>query len=132
MCIGFHHHPVSYSGNYNDSGTAFWGSENLNQIYCRKIIDRQWFPVVFRPGFHTERPDSNFFLEQWIRELVHVIADAHIYDRHIPIIRELIERPQYSAPTVSINPDIKDFYEDDRSEERRVGKECRSRWSPYH
>lgn len=65
-CIGFHHHPVSYSGNYNDSGTAFWGSENLNQIYCRKIIDRQWFPVVFRPGFHTERPDSNFFLEQWI------------------------------------------------------------------
>ena len=44
-------------------------------------------------------------------ELVHVIADAHIYDRHILIIRELIERPQYSAPTVSINPDIKDFYE---------------------
>lgn len=44
-------------------------------------------------------------------ELVHVIADAHIYDRHIPIIRELIERPQYSAPTVSINPDIKDFYD---------------------
>jgi hypothetical protein len=64
--IGFHHHPVSFSGNYNESGTAFWGSDNLNQILCRKIIDRNWFPVAFRPGFHTERPDSNWFLEQWI------------------------------------------------------------------
>lgn len=64
--IGFHHHPVPFSGNYNESGTAFWGGENLNQILCRKIIDRKWFPVAFRPGFHTERPDSNWFLEQWI------------------------------------------------------------------
>lgn len=44
-------------------------------------------------------------------ELVHVICDAHIYDRHIPIIRELITREQYPAPTVKLNPDIKDFYE---------------------
>ena len=64
--IGFHHHPVPFSGNYNESGTAFWGGENLNQILCRKIIDRQWFPTTFRPGFHTERPDSHWFLEQWI------------------------------------------------------------------
>lgn len=64
--IGFHHHPVPFSGNFNESGTAFWGSGNLNQILCRKIIDRQWFPNVFRPGFHTERPDSHWFLEQWI------------------------------------------------------------------
>lgn len=44
-------------------------------------------------------------------ELVHVIADAHIYDRHIPIIRELIERPVYDAPSFFINPEIKDFYQ---------------------
>ena len=43
-------------------------------------------------------------------ELVHVIADAHIYDRHIPIIRELIERPVYDAPVFRLNLDIKDFY----------------------
>ena len=42
--------------------------------------------------------------------LVHVIADAHIYDRHVPIIRELIERKQYPAPTVRLNPEIRDFY----------------------
>lgn len=44
-------------------------------------------------------------------ELVHVIADAHIYDRHVPIVKELIERPQYPAPKFRLNPNVKDFYE---------------------
>ena len=44
-------------------------------------------------------------------ELVHVIADAHIYDRHVPLIRELIEREPYPAPTVRLNPEIKNFYD---------------------
>ena len=44
-------------------------------------------------------------------ELVHVIADAHIYDRHIPVIRELITRPTWPAPTVRQNPEIRDFYQ---------------------
>lgn len=44
-------------------------------------------------------------------ELIHVIADAHIYDRHIPIIKELISRPLYPAPEFVMNPEIKDFYE---------------------
>lgn len=64
--IEFHHHPVSFSGNYHDSGTAYWGRNTLNEILARKIIDRKWFPSAYRPGFHTERPDSHWFLEQWI------------------------------------------------------------------
>ena len=44
-------------------------------------------------------------------ELLHVIADAHIYDRHVPLVEELISRPQHPAPTVKLNPDIKDFYQ---------------------
>ncbi|MBQ1422178.1 MAG: thymidylate synthase [Firmicutes bacterium] len=44
-------------------------------------------------------------------ELVHVISDAHIYNRHVPIIEELIERRQYPAPKVTLNPEIKDFYD---------------------
>lgn len=44
-------------------------------------------------------------------ELVHVIADAHIYDRHVPLIREMLERPEYPAPAVRLNPEINDFYE---------------------
>ena len=43
-------------------------------------------------------------------ELVHVIADAHIYDRHVPIIEELIKRETFPAPKVRLNPDVKDFY----------------------
>ena len=44
-------------------------------------------------------------------ELVHVIADAHIYDRHIDIVKELIKRPTYPAPKFHLNPEIKDFYQ---------------------
>ena len=46
-----------------------------------------------------------------VGELVHVIADAHIYDRHIPIIKELIGREQHPAPKFTLNPDVKDFYQ---------------------
>lgn len=44
-------------------------------------------------------------------ELIHVISDAHIYNRHVPVIEELIRRPQYPAPKVRLNPDIWDFYD---------------------
>lgn len=45
-----------------------------------------------------------------VGELVHVIANAHIYDRHIPIVKELIEREQYPAPKFWLNPEKTDFY----------------------
>ena len=44
-------------------------------------------------------------------ELVHVIADAHIYDRHVPVIQELIKRETFPAPKVRLNPEVKDFYQ---------------------
>ena len=43
-------------------------------------------------------------------ELLHVIADAHIYDRHIPLVKELISRETHPAPKVWLNPEVKDFY----------------------
>ena len=46
-----------------------------------------------------------------VGELVHVIADAHIYDRHIPLVQELISRPTYDAPIVTLNPEVKNFYD---------------------
>ena len=63
--ISFHYHPLAFNGDYHASGTRFWGS-NITEILSRRIIDRSFFPATFRPGFHTERPDSHFFLEQWI------------------------------------------------------------------
>ncbi|MDR0424900.1 MAG: thymidylate synthase, partial [Clostridiales Family XIII bacterium] len=44
-------------------------------------------------------------------ELVHVIADAHIYDRHVPLIKEMLERHAFPAPRFRLNPDIHDFYQ---------------------
>jgi thymidylate synthase len=45
-----------------------------------------------------------------VGQFVHVIADAHIYDRHVDVIKELISRPTYPAPDFWMNPEIKDFY----------------------
>lgn len=44
-------------------------------------------------------------------ELIHVISDAHVYDRHVSIVKELIERPEFAAPKFSLNTDIKNFYD---------------------
>jgi thymidylate synthase len=44
-------------------------------------------------------------------ELVHVIADAHIYDRHIPLVEEIIEKTPMDGPDFYMNPDVKDFYQ---------------------
>ena len=42
-------------------------------------------------------------------ELVHVVADAHIYDRHVPIVERILENPRYPAPALEVE-DISDFY----------------------
>lgn len=65
-----------------------------------------------------------------VGELVHVIADAHIYDRHIPLVRELIARPVYEAPKVWLNPEVKDFYafttEDIHVENYQTGEQIKN------
>ena len=65
--IYFHFHPIPLSGAANKSGNHYFStSNNIFQILCRRIIERKWFPSVYRPGFHIERPDSHWFLEQYI------------------------------------------------------------------
>ena len=46
-----------------------------------------------------------------VGELVHVIADAHIYDRHIPMVEELLKKEPLLGPTLWVDPEIKDFYQ---------------------
>ena len=64
--LQWHYHPLPVSGNVHNGGSTYLNSGNVSEILAKKIIDREWFPSCFRPGFHTERPDSNWFLEQWI------------------------------------------------------------------
>ena len=58
-----------------------------------------------------------------VGELVHVIADAHIYDRHVPLIKELISREGFAAPKFHLNPDIHDFYQFTRNDVSLEGYE---------
>ena len=44
-------------------------------------------------------------------ELVHVIADAHIYDRHIPLVKEVLNNPRHKAPKLIVDPNVKNFYD---------------------
>lgn len=64
--VQWHYHPQSISGDYNACGMNYIASGNIFEILSRKVIDRGFFPAVYRPGFHTERPDSHWLLEQWI------------------------------------------------------------------
>jgi hypothetical protein len=63
----FHHHPVPFSREAHRPATHFFNhSPMVFETLTRRIIDRQWFPSVNRPGFHATRPDSHWFLEQFV------------------------------------------------------------------
>lgn len=65
--IHFHHHPIPFSGEGNHCATHYFANGAIVfEIIARRIIDRQWFPCSNRPGFHTTRPDSQWFMEQYI------------------------------------------------------------------
>ena len=98
-------YPCAYSMTFNVSGNKLCAI--LNQRSNDMLVANNWNVAQYALLVMMMAQVSG--LEPG--EFVHVIADAHIYDRHIPIIKELIERPQYPAPKVTLNPDIKDFYQ---------------------
>jgi len=64
--IHWHYHPMSTYKDAHRCATNYFSSDQIYQNISRKIIERNWFPSAFRAGFQTERPDSHWFLEQWI------------------------------------------------------------------
>ena len=64
--IEWHFHPPSIFNEAHKCATLVFRNDNIYQILTRKIIDHSWFPSCFRAGFHAERPDLHWFLEQWI------------------------------------------------------------------
>lgn len=103
-------YPCAYSMTFNVTQKKGEDRLTLNAILNQRSQDiltaGNWNVVQYAVLVHmlAQVCDMN------VGELVHVIADAHIYDRHIPIVKELIERPCYDAPVFHINPDIHDFY----------------------
>lgn len=62
----FHAHPMSINHEAHKCATSYLNSPHIYESLCHRIIDCGDFPSCFRPGFHTERPDSNWLLEQFI------------------------------------------------------------------
>lgn len=104
-------YPCAYSMTFNVTQKKGEDRLTLNAILNQRSQDvlaaNNWNVVQYSVLMHmlAQVCDMN------VGELVHVIADAHIYDRHIPVIKELIEREQFEAPTFRLNPDKKNFYD---------------------
>ncbi len=98
-------YPCAYSVTFNVTGNKLHAI--LNQRSQDVLAANNWNVVQYAALVYMMAQVTGFEPG----ELVHVIADAHIYDRHIPIVEELISRPTYPAPKVTLNPDVKDFYD---------------------
>lgn len=99
-----HLYPCAYSMTFNVSGDTLNGI--LNQRSNDVAVANNWNVVQYSVLLMMIAQVSGLKAG----ELVHVIADAHIYDRHIPIVKKMLENPQYPAPKLKINTDVKDFY----------------------
>lgn len=100
-----HLYPCAYSVTFNVTGNRL--NAILHQRSNDVLVANNWNVVQYAALVHMFAQVSN--LE--VGEFVHVIADAHIYDRHVPIVEELIARETFEVPKLIINPDVKDFYD---------------------
>ncbi len=97
--------PCAYSMTFNVTGDTLNGI--LNQRSQDILAANNWNVVQYSVLLHMLAQVSGLKAG----ELVHVISDAHIYDRHVPLIKELIKRETYPAPKFKLNPEVKDFYD---------------------
>ena len=97
-------YPCAYSMTFNVSGNTL--NAILNQRSQDMLTANNWNVVQYAILVYMMAQVSGLVPG----ELVHVIADAHIYDRHIPIVKEILAQEQFPAPKFILNPEIKDFY----------------------
>ena len=98
-------YPCAYSMTFNVSGNRL--NTILNQRSNDFLTANNWNVVQYAALTMMMAQVSGLVPV----EFVHVIADAHIYDRHIPIVESMIQKDPYPAPILRINPDIKNFYD---------------------
>ncbi len=97
-------YPCAYSMTFNVSGNTL--NAILNQRSQDMLTANNWNVCQYAMLLMMVAQVSG--LEAG--ELVHVIADCHIYDRHIPAVKAMLEREGYPAPKVTLDKDITDFY----------------------
>lgn len=97
-------YPCAYSMTFNVTDGKL--NAILNQRSQDILAANNWNVVQYAVLVHMLAQVSGLR----VGELVHVISDAHIYDRHLPIVEELISRETYDAPKFWLNPEVDDFY----------------------
>ncbi len=104
-------YPCAYSMTFNVTKNKETGKLVLNGILNQRSQDiltaNNWNVCQYAVLLHMFAQVS----DMEVGELVHVIADAHIYDKHVPLVEELITREQHPAPKFWINPEVKNFYD---------------------
>ena len=98
-------YPCAYSITFNVSGDKLNGI--LNQRSNDMAVANNWNVMQYAALLMMIAQVSGLKAG----ELVHVIADAHIYDRHIPAVKQMLENPEYPAPKLWINPNVTNFYD---------------------
>ena len=97
-------YPCAYSMTFNVTGDRL--NAILNQRSQDMLTANNWNVCQYAVLVHMFARASGLKAG----ELVHVIADAHIYDRHVPIVERILQNPQYAAPQLVIDPEVQDFY----------------------
>ena len=110
-------YPCAYSMTFNVSGDTL--NAILNQRSQDMLAANNWNVVQYAVLVHMMAQVSGLKAG----ELVHVIADAHIYDRHVPIIEQMLAEPEKPAPKFFIDPQVTDFYAFTRDSFRLEGYE---------
>ncbi|MBO6040463.1 MAG: thymidylate synthase [Oscillospiraceae bacterium] len=110
-------YPCAYSMTFNVSGNKL--NAILNQRSQDMLAANNWNVVQYSVLTMMMAQVSGFEPG----EFVHVIADCHIYDRHIPAVEEIIKNEPKPAPKFIIDPDVKDFYAFTRDSFRMEGYE---------
>jgi thymidylate synthase len=115
-------YPCAYSVTFNVSGGTL--NAILNQRSQDMLTANGWNVMQYAALLHMMAQISG--LEAG--ELLHVIADAHIYDRHVPLVEEIIARTPFDAPKLIVDPGVKDFYAFTRDSFRLEGYQ----YHPFH
>ena len=97
-------YPCAYSMTFNVSGNTL--NAILNQRSQDMLTANNWNVCQYAVLVHMFARASGLVPG----ELVHVIADAHIYDRHVPIVERILDNPRCSAPQLEVDPAVTDFY----------------------
>lgn len=97
-------YPCAYSVTCNVSGNQL--NVILHQRSQDMLTANNWNVCQYAVLAHMLAQSSGLV----VGELLHVIADAHIYDRHIPIVEQMLENPQYPAPRFVMDAGVQDFY----------------------